>query len=74
MTGGAYREPRTALTPQERSILRALAEGWTDKEIASELGINVHRVMSRIATMRANHRALNRTHLVSIAYRKGLFL
>jgi predicted ATPase/DNA-binding CsgD family transcriptional regulator len=62
----------TNLSPREIDVLRLLVHGWSDKEIAAELGIGRRTVSSHIATIRAKLDAPSRTAAAIIAVRDGL--
>src|SRR5438105_3102178 len=61
-----------ALTPRERTILRLLANGRTNREIALELGLNAGTVKNRISLLLPKLGATDRTHAVAIAHQLGL--
>lgn len=60
------------LTARETDVLRLLAQGKTNKEIASELGISERTVKFHVSSVLAKLGAGNRTEAVTIAARKGL--
>jgi non-specific serine/threonine protein kinase len=60
------------LTVREREVLRLLAEGLADKEIALTLGISRHTASGYAAALRENLRAPSRTAVVTIAMQQGL--
>lgn len=70
-----------ARTPQElppldtgrRDLLRAIARGDTDTEIASRLRVHVSRVRHRLADLYREIGAKNRPSAVHLAYCGGLF-
>ena len=43
---------RALLTDREREVLRRLAQGYTDKEIASELYVSARTVQNHLASVR----------------------
>ena len=60
--------PALVLTPAERAIADLLLQGWTNKEIARQLGKSVETVKSQLKVLMRRSRARNRTelaHLVS---------
>lgn len=68
-------DDRTAvepLTPREREVLALLADGLTNKGIASALGISDQTVKFHVATVIAKLGARNRTDAVRRAVRRGL--
>ncbi len=62
------------LTEREVEVLRMLAEGFANKEIASRLGISDHTVRFHISSIFAKLGASSRTEAVTIGVRKGLIL
>ncbi len=61
-----------ALTPRERTILRLLASGRTNREIAMELGLGAGTVKNRIGLLLPKLGAADRTQAVAIALHLGL--
>ena len=61
-----------ALTRRELSVLRLVAHGLGNKEIASELGISTHTVKYHLASLLAKLGVHTRTEAVTIGLRKGL--
>lgn len=61
-----------ALTPRELQVLRMLAEGLGNKEIAGQLNISDHTAKSHVAQILAKLRASSRTEAVAIGMRRGL--
>ena len=61
-----------SLTSREISILAALARGWENKRIASDLGISAETVKSHLARIFEKIAARNRTEAIHIALRRGL--
>jgi len=69
------REARLAidkLTPREREVLRALAEGWSDKEIARRLHVGVGTVHSHVASILSKLEVSSRLQALVFAVRHGL--
>jgi NarL family two-component system response regulator YdfI len=62
------------LTAREIEVLRMLAEGFANKEIASRLGISDHTVKFHISSILAKLGASTRTEAVTMGVRKGLIL
>jgi NarL family two-component system response regulator YdfI len=62
------------LTEREVEVLRMLAEGFANKEIASRMGISDHTVKFHISSILAKLGASSRTEAVTIGVRKGLIL
>jgi DNA-binding CsgD family transcriptional regulator len=61
-----------ALTPRELSVLRLVAHGLGNKQIASELGISTHTVKYHLASLLAKLGVHSRTEAVTVGVRKGL--
>jgi DNA-binding NarL/FixJ family response regulator len=61
-----------ALTRRELSVLRLVAQGLGNKEIASELGISRHTVKYHLASLLAKLGVHSRTEAVTIGLRSGL--
>jgi non-specific serine/threonine protein kinase len=61
-----------ALTERERDVLRLLVRGWSDKEIAAELGVGRRTVSSHVAAIRAKLDAPSRSAATAIAVRDRL--
>jgi predicted ATPase/DNA-binding CsgD family transcriptional regulator len=64
--------PVLGLTSRERDIVRLLAEGRSDKEIAAALGIGRRTVSWHLGTIRDKLQAPSRTAVVAIALRDRL--
>jgi DNA-binding CsgD family transcriptional regulator/tetratricopeptide (TPR) repeat protein len=60
------------LTPREIEVLRLVAAGRSDKEIASALAISRHTASKHVAALRAKLCAPSRTGAVSVAREAGL--
>jgi DNA-binding NarL/FixJ family response regulator len=61
-----------ALSAREREVLRLLAEGWTNKAIASQLVLTEGTVKNYVSTILDKLHAANRTHATQIARKQGL--
>lgn len=78
-SGEVPEEPETdlsdhILTPREIEVLRMMAEGLGNKEIASRLGISDHTIKFHISAMFAKLGASSRTKAVTIGIRQGLIM
>jgi two-component system, NarL family, response regulator YdfI len=74
---GADRRPREegeALTPREIEVLRLIAEGLGNKQIAARLAISEHTVKFHVGSVFAKIRASTRAEAVVIGARRGLIL
>lgn len=75
---GEARHPRrrgadvNALTPRERTILRLLVDGLSDKEIAAALGISRHTASNHVTAIRDKLGASSRAGAAAIAVRDQL--
>ncbi len=65
-------EAGSRLTGRESAVLRLLAEGLGNKEIAARLDISDHTVKFHVASVLAKLGAQSRTEAVSIGLRTGL--
>jgi len=69
------REARLAidkLTPREREVLQALAEGWSDKQIAQRLHVGVGTVHTHVASILSKLEVSSRLQALVFAVRHGL--
>ena len=62
------------LTPREIEVLRMVAEGLGNKEVASRLGISDHTVKFHISSIFAKLGASSRTEAVTVGIRLGLIM
>ena len=69
---GEERGSYDGLTDREREVLRMVAEGKTNKEIADDLSISVRTVQAHRANLMGKLHMHDRTELVRYAIRKGL--
>ena len=63
-----------ALTPREVEVLRLIAEGLGNKQIAARLAISEHTVKFHVASVFAKIRASTRAEAVMIGARRGLIV
>lgn len=61
-----------ALTPREVQVLRLIARGRLNKEIAAELGISPRTVKFHVSSIMGKLGAGNRTEAVALAVQQGL--
>ncbi len=69
---GASADPYDALTDREKQVLKLVAEGRSNKEVADVLGISVKTAMSHREHVMEKLGVHNRTELVRFAIRKGV--
>ena len=62
----------TALTPRELDVLRLVAQGLGNKEIAAELDLSAHTVKYHLASVLTKLGVRSRTEAVSRGIRTGL--
>ena len=72
MSAPAGVKPIVALTNREREILRRIAIGETDREIANTLSISPRTVAKHVASIRAKLDVPSRAAAVALAFRRGL--
>lgn len=72
--GPSRPRPGDLLTAREREVLRLLAEGASNKEIARRLGISFHTAKFHVASVAAKLDATGRTDAVAQAVRLGLIM
>ena len=68
----AVRQQLGVLTPREVEVLRMLADGTSNKEIAFQLGISEHTVKFHVASILSKLNAGSRTEAVTLGVRMGL--
>ncbi|MFF5408566.1 response regulator [Streptomyces misionensis] len=64
--------PRAALTGREEAVLRLMATGQSNPEIAQTLTVSLETVKTHVGNVLTKLDAQNRTHAVVIAYESGL--
>jgi DNA-binding CsgD family transcriptional regulator len=64
--------PPDGLTPREAAILRLIAAGRTNREIAGDLGVGVRTVESHVNNLYAKLHLRGRTEATAYAFRHGL--
>ena len=62
------------LTPREVQVLRMIADGLGNKQIAWQLGISEHTVKFHVTSIMAKLHASSRTEAVAAGIRHGLVL
>ena len=74
ISGGGSPTLVEALTPRETEVLRLLAAGLGNKEIASRLEISEHTVKFHVASIMGKLGAASRTEAVTLGIRYGLIM
>ncbi|HET9177434.1 MAG TPA: response regulator transcription factor [Terriglobia bacterium] len=72
--GGEVKPLIEALTPREIEVLRLVAAGLGNKEIASRLEISEHTVKFHVASVMGKLGASSRTEAVTLGIRHGLIM
>lgn len=70
--GGKRVLAERVLSAREREVLQLIAEGYSDKEIAQELGISIRTVRFHRDTVRREYQCDSTAALVKLALRHGL--
>jgi DNA-binding NarL/FixJ family response regulator len=65
-------EPATPLSPRETEVIRAIAKGRTNQEIAAELFISLSTVKSHVASVQTKLGLRNRVETAAWAWESGL--
>ncbi len=67
---GVSRDERS-LTPRQQQVLKLLAKGRSDKEIASDLGLSAATVRSHLQRLYRQYDLRGRTHAVATLWREA---
>ncbi|WP_443034882.1 response regulator [Streptomyces sp. BE133] len=70
--GSAEALPKAALTRREEEVLRLMATGLSNPEIAESFTVSLETVKTHVGNVLTKLGAQNRTHAVVIAYESGL--
>ncbi|MGD3104905.1 response regulator [Streptomyces sp. YGL11-2] len=70
--GGCARQPSEPLTEREEDVVRALASGRTNAEIAAELLVSLSTITSHLANVQTKLAARNRVEIAAWAWETGL--
>ena len=62
------------LTDRELEVVQGVAKGWTNREIAQQLGISDRTVQGHLANAFAKLHVASRTELVTVALQRGLIV
>ena len=68
---GSRRQPREPLTKREEEVLRAVAQGRTNAELAAELYISLSTVKTHLSSLHTKLGARNRVELAAWAWETG---
>lgn len=67
-----YRIPHKNLTKREMMVIKLVALGFENNEIAEKLGVSIHTVKAFVANILRKLDARNRTNAVFIAFQNGI--
>jgi len=70
--GGLGSAPEVALTPRETEVLRLVAKGFTQQEIAGHLGLSRHTVVDHVKSLYRKLNVSSRAEAALEATRRGL--
>lgn len=68
----ALANPGSDLTERERDVLRLIAKGYTNQQIAAELYIGIKTVKSHVSNVLSKLHLEDRTQAAIFALKKGL--
>ncbi|MGI5346627.1 response regulator [Streptomyces sp. CA-250714] len=71
-SAGSVREPSEPLTEDEQKVVRALAAGSPDAEIAHKLSISTAALRTHLASIKAKLKTRNRVEIAAWAWESGL--
>ncbi|HEY1421361.1 MAG TPA: helix-turn-helix transcriptional regulator [Candidatus Dormibacteraeota bacterium] len=57
------------LSPRQEEVLRLIADGYTDKEIAARLGLRTRTVRTHLERLFARHGLHNRAGMLTVWFR-----
>lgn len=64
--------PEEQLTDRELEVVRGVAKGWTNREIAQQLAISDRTVQGHLANIFSKLHVSSRTEVVTVALQRGL--
>ena len=67
-----YDRPEIYLSAQKVNIVKMMAEGMSDKEIAFKMKLSPHTIQTHVKLILANLNARTRAHAVAQAIRLGI--
>lgn len=72
LLGALFEAPPAGLTPRELEVLSAVADGLTNRQIASKLGVSEDTIKTHLSRSMEKLGASDRTHAIAILLRRGL--
>lgn len=72
ITGALRSAPEEQLTERELEVVRGVAKGWTNREIAQQLAISDRTVQGHLANIFAKLHVSSRTEVVTVTLQRGL--
>jgi DNA-binding NarL/FixJ family response regulator len=72
LIGALFEAPPAGLTPRELEVLREVADGCTNRRVASRLGVSEDTIKTHLSRAMEKLGASDRTHAIAILLRRGL--
>ena len=72
LIGALFEAPPAGLTPRELEVLRAVADGCTNRQVASRLGVSEDTIKTHLSRAMEKLGAADLTHAIAILLRRGL--
>ncbi len=72
IAGVLHAPPAQSLTGRELDVVRGVAKGWTNREIAAHLAISDRTIQGHLAAIFAKLHVRSRTEVVTLALQRGL--
>lgn len=63
---------KARLTPRRYEVLKMVARGWTNPEIANALGVSTETAKAHVEALLSITKCRNRTEMVAYAFRNGI--